>query len=98
VRLRPMEKSATNSPHGTVIDMESYTTSSIASAEDQIRPKTSSGPATTATASATPVRSSPLSEEEREKLARIRRNRNQGWMATFEEFDFLLTLVEALSR
>ena len=39
-----------------------------------------------------------LTEDERRTLARIRRNRDRGWMATFEEFDFLLDATERLSR
>ena len=39
-----------------------------------------------------------LTEDERLKLATIRRNRNQGWMPTFWETDFLLEMVEKLSR
>jgi hypothetical protein len=39
-----------------------------------------------------------LSEAEHAKLARIRRNRNQGWMATFDEFEFLLETLERVTQ
>jgi hypothetical protein len=54
-----------------------------------------------ATAKSPESRSGPtanLSDDERQKLARIRRNRNQGWMPTFEEFDFLLEVTERMAR
>jgi len=92
------------------MDMGSLRTQSTEAAEDPMPQKTPSGvaefPPTTpvdlspgATASKTiPDRSGALSADERWKLAKIRRNRNQGWMPTFEEFDFLLEIVERISR
>jgi hypothetical protein len=55
---------------------------------------------TDATASEiTPARSGVrLSDAERLTLARIKRNRRQGWMASFEEFDFLLEILERMAR
>jgi hypothetical protein len=94
-----MANAAINSPRGMVIDMESYRTSSAEAAEGPISPAIASGPAMTATAPCdTKARSGvEFSDAERSKLARIRRNRNQGWMATFEEFDFLLEMVERIN-
>jgi hypothetical protein len=44
------------------------------------------------------VRSSPLSEDDLLRLAKIRRNRRLGYMASFEEFDFLLEVIGRLDR
>ena len=94
-----MANVAPSTHRGTVIDMESYRISSAEAVEVQTSQKTASGPAGIATAPcATRDRSGLLSDAEREKLARIRRNRNQGWMATFEEFDFLLEMVEGFTH
>jgi hypothetical protein len=81
------------------LDMESLSTSLPADAAEVTRSTTASGAAdcpTPATASATTPARSGLSEAEQMKLARIRRNRNQGWMPTFKEFDFLLEMVERI--
>lgn len=94
-----MANAAENTPLGTVIDMESYRTSSPASVADRTSRPIPNGPAGIVTAPCDiPARSGVLSDAERLKLARIRRNRNQGWMPTFEEFDFLLEMVEKVSR
>jgi hypothetical protein len=91
---------ATNMPRGLVIDMESFRTSSAEAAEGPTFSKIPSGLVTTATALYdTKARSGvELSDAERSKLANIRRNRAKGWMATFEEFDALLAMVEKLSQ
>ena len=94
-----MASDAENTPRGTVIDMESYRTLSPESAEEATPRKIPSGPAGSVTEPCDiPAHNSPLSDAERLKLAQIRRNRAQGWMPTFEEFDFLLEMVERMSR
>lgn len=95
------EPGATATPRGMELDMGSLSILSPAGAEARTASKTASGPVecrTPATESATIPGHSGLTDEERMKLAKIRRNRAHGWMPTFEEFDFLLTLVEALTR
>jgi hypothetical protein len=48
---------------------------------------------------ATPAHSGAhLSDDERIRLAKIKRDRRNGWMASFDDYDFLLSLVERLSR
>jgi len=90
---------ATNSPPGMVLDMESLCTSSPAPTAGQTTKRIVSGAAPSATsAETTPARSSRLSADEEMKLAKIRRNRQQGWMPTFEEFDFLLEILERINR
>jgi hypothetical protein len=39
-----------------------------------------------------------LSDDERLRLAKIKRDRRNGWMASFDDYDFLLSLVERLNR
>jgi hypothetical protein len=94
---------ATASPRGMELDMENLSISSPVERAEVTRSKIPSGLAgcpTPATESEiTPARSGVrLSEDERTKLARIRRNRREGWMPTFEEFYFLLEIVETMSR
>ena len=94
---------ATNSRPSMELDMESSRTRSTGSAEVPTVPRTQAGPVegmTDATASEiTPARSGVrLSDAERLTLARIKRNRRQGWMASFEEFDFLLEILERMAR
>jgi hypothetical protein len=85
------------------LDMESLSISSPAERAEATPLKTPNGLAdcpTPATESAiTPARSgASLSEDERAKLAQIKRNRRAGWMPTFEEFDALLAMLEKLDR
>ena len=94
-----MANAATNTPRGTVIDMESYRTSSPESEADRTQNSILSGAAGNVTEPcATKGCNGLLSDDERLKLAKIRRNRSQGWMPTFEEFDFLLEIVERGNR
>jgi hypothetical protein len=83
-----------------VVDMASLSTELHPPMEAPTLSTIVSGDAPTVTASATiPARSGArLSEAERMELAKIRRNRNQGWMATFEEFEFLLSTLERVTR
>jgi hypothetical protein len=98
-RLGKMANAAENTHLGTVIDMESYRTLSPAPTADRTPKPIPSGPAGNVTEpSVTPDRSGVLSADERWKLAKIRRNRNQGWMPTFEEFDFLLSIAERVNQ
>ena len=75
-------------PRGMALDMESLSTSLLSGEAAPIRSQTASGDAG-ARRDATPgeitqARSgAQVSDAERLKLARIRRNRNQGWMASF---------------
>ena len=93
---------AINMPALTVLDMENLRTESTAGEAGATPKPTLCGhvvdtiPATEKPI--TPARSSPLSEDEQMKIARIRRNRLHGWMPTFWETDFLLEMVEKLSR
>lgn len=92
-----MANVAESTPPGTVIDMESYHTSSPEREVEATPPRTQSGLASIVTAPCgTKARSGVLSDAERTKLAKIRRNRNAGWMPTFKEFDFLLSLTERI--
>jgi hypothetical protein len=98
-RFGKMANAAENTPRGTVIDMESYRTSSLESEGDQTPRPIPNGPVSIVTEPCdTKAHSGALSDAERLKLAKIRRNRNLGWMPTFEEFDFLLEVVERMSR
>jgi hypothetical protein len=94
-----MVNAAKDTPRGTVIDMESYRTLSPAPEEAQTPQPIPSGPAGVVTAPcATQGRNGALSDADRLRLAKIRRNRNQGWMPTFDEFDFLLDALERITR
>ncbi len=93
-----MANAVENTHRGTVIDMENCRTSSPGSEAVQTFPRTANGPAIGAIGkSATPDRSSLLSDADRIKLARIQKDRRLGWMPTFQDFDFLLEMVERLS-
>lgn len=95
-----MGNAATNSPRGTVIDMESYRTSSPEAGEDRTLPRIANGPAGVAIEPCvTPVpNGQTLSEEEKLRIAKIRRDRRHGWMATFDDCDFMLAMLEKLTR
>ena len=94
-----MTNAAEDTPLGTVINMESYRTSSVEAAEGQISPRIASGLASTATAPCdTKGRSGALSDDERIRLARIRKDRRLGWMQSFSDVDFLLDLLERIVR
>jgi hypothetical protein len=96
-----MANDADDSPLGTVIDMESYRTSELASAADQTPRKTRSGPAGIVTepyATPDPNGAGLVSEMEKVEIAKIRRNRDAGRLPTILECDFLLGLTERLTR
>jgi hypothetical protein len=103
VNLRnPTENAATDTPRSTVLDMESLRTQSTESAEGPTSLTTFRGPVArpiSATGDETiPAHSGALSDKERIQLARIKKDRRNGWMPTFTDFDFLLELTERLSR
>jgi hypothetical protein len=79
-----------------VIDMESYRTESTALTGEVTKPQTCSGPAGSTTASAIPARSLPLSAAEAFLLARIRHDRERGYMVSSCDVDFLLELLGRL--
>ncbi len=94
-----MENDATDSPHGTVISMESLRTSSRADAQDQTRMRIRAGVVASATAtSCTAARSFPLSADEEQHLARIARDRANRFMVAAPDVDFLLDVIVRLSR
>jgi len=86
----------TNSQPGRDGTTANSTTCCTGPTEAATKPATFSGLAGSTTGSDTPGPSSPLSDDERWKLARVRRNRRFGWMPTMEECDFLLELLGKL--
>lgn len=82
--------------------MENSCTSSPAPTAEATRLKTASGDAaekTDATPGAiTQDRSSPLSADEEQKLARIRKDRANRFMVSVTDVDFLLEILERLNR
>lgn len=87
-----------SSPLGPDGIMENSTTKSSVPMAGQTLPRIALGSVGNITALPTEGHNSHLSDDERLRLAKIRRNRNQGWMPTFEEFDFLLEIVERGNR
>ena len=84
---------------GTVLEKAISPTSSTEPKDQETLNLMFSGVVGRVTPLATPALSGArLSDDERLKLAKIRRNRSQGWMPTFEEFDSLLAMVEKLKR
>ena len=59
---------------------------------------TSSGVAASATSDGTTARSSPLSADEAQRLARIRKDRANRFMVSAPDVDFLLEILERLER
>ena len=91
------ESAATDSRDGTGSSTESSAIASMVRSET-IQPTTSFGVVATATASATPARSLPLSDEERKRLFRIARDRGNRFMVSAVDVDFLLDVIVRLSR
>jgi hypothetical protein len=91
-----MENDATNLPRGMVIDMGSCHTLATAPTE-MTRSNLSSGVAASATASATPDPSSPISADEGQRLARIARDRANRFMVSGPDVDFLLDVLARLN-
>lgn len=92
---------AINSPHGTVIDMESLSIASPAPTAEVIRSTTASGDAE-ANRDATPgaitrAHSSRLSEADEKNLERIRKERRNGFMVSLADVDFLLNVIRRLT-
>lgn len=94
-----MANAATNSPPGTVIDMENLRTESTAAAEERTRRRIRAGLVGSATAqtSSTPDRSSLLSADETRTLARIAQDRRSGFMVSGPDVDFLLEVITRLT-
>ena len=89
-----MADDATNSPRLTDSDMESLRTSTHAVEEGAIRPRIRAGHVATATANAcTSDRSSPLSADDEQRLARIRKDRANRFMVSAPDVDFLLEIL-----
>ena len=84
---------------GTVLEKAICPTSSTEPRGRETLNRTSCGVAEDTTKSATPDRSGQtLSEEEKLRIAKIRRDRRHGWMATFDDLDFLLEMLEKVGR
>lgn len=94
-----MENDATNSPGGMVLDMESLRTSSPAAGPVLIRRKIRAGLAPRATAPlCTAACSSRLSEEETKRLMQIRAERRRNLLPSLTDMDWVLELIERLTR
>ena len=94
MKLNSTENAATNSPRGRDGDTENSCTSLPVRTAGVIPLKTASGDVTTATsASSTPDRNSLLSAAEAQNLARIARERREGWMVSVADVDFLLDVI-----
>jgi hypothetical protein len=96
----PTENAATDTPRSTVLDVESLRTNSTGSAEAQTRSQMScthvERPISAIAAEIIQGQRGVLSDDERIRLARIRKDRRAGWMPTFADFDFLMELAERL--
>jgi hypothetical protein len=92
-----MGRDAISSRRGMDYSTENYPTASMDPSAMTLMPA-QFGVAANATPADTQVRSSPLSDDDLLRLAKIRRNRRLGYMATFEEFDFLLEVIGRLDR
>jgi hypothetical protein len=93
VRTNETEGAAISSRRGMELDMESLATSCTEPKDRETFPQIASGVAGNATAAATPGHNSRLSDEERIRLARIRKDRRLGWMPSFNDVEFLLDLI-----
>ncbi len=94
-----MASDAENSPRGMALSMESLRTLSDADAPAATPKQIPSGVAPSVTATnCTAARSSPLSAADDKRLLRIWQDRQRGWMVMGSDVDFLLEIVERLSR
>lgn len=92
-----MENDAIASRRGTDYSTANCPTS--ATEPTATTPRTEfSGVAASATKSATPDRSSLLSAAEEKNLARIAKERRNGFMVSAVDVDFLLEILERLNR
>jgi len=97
VRIRALGNAATASRRSTVIDMASCRTESTELSETTQRPG-SYGAVKNVTPAGTPARSLRLSVGEQIQLARIRSERAKGFLPSMPEIDFLLEVIERLTR
>ena len=93
-----MANAAINTQGGTALGKATSRILSTEPKDPAMSSQTFCGAVEIVTPCDTQAHSGALSDAERMKLAKIRRNRSQGWMPTFEEFDFLLSAVERLNR
>jgi len=97
VRIRALAADATASRRSTVIDMASCRT--VDTDHSETTPRTGLyGVAVNAMTNDTPARSSRLSVGEQIQLARIRSERAKGFLPSMPEIDFLLEVIERLTR
>jgi hypothetical protein len=96
------ESAATDLPLGTVFATASLSISSPARTEVLTTKLIASGDAevrmAVIPAAITPARSSPLSANEEKWLGRIRKDRANRFMVSAVDVDFLIQIVERLSR
>jgi hypothetical protein len=97
VKKSETESAATDSRDGMGSSTENFRTGSMEPIEMTVKP-VSSGVAANATEPATPARSSLLSDEERKRLFRIARDRENRFMVSAVDVDFLLDVIVRLSR
>ena len=88
-----MASDATDSPAGMASAKATCPTSSTAPKVQATPTKIVCGAAATATASNIPARSLPLSADEAKNLARIAKDRRNGFMVSAPDVDFLLDLI-----
>lgn len=91
------ESAATDSPHGTDSNMENFLTGSTEPIE-MIPQAELSGVVASATGNTIPACSLPLSDDEKQKLWRIARDRANRFMVSVTDVDFLLDVIVRLSR
>ncbi len=92
-----MEKDATDSPRGMGSNTENFHTESMVPHVMTHKPEPS-GAAESATPEDTQDRSGLLSKEEQRLLTRIRQDNRKGYLVSLIETDFLLDVIERLSR
>ena len=97
MRIRALAADATASRRSTVIDMASCRTVDTEPSE-RTQTTESYGAVKNVTPVDTPAHSSRLSVGEQIQLARIRSERAKGFLPSMPEIDFLLEVIERLTR
>ena len=97
MRIRALAADVTASPRLTVIDMASCRTVDTEPLE-RTRTTESYGAVKNVTPADTQAHSSRLSVGEQIQLARIRSERAKGFLPSMPEIDFLLEVIERLTR
>jgi hypothetical protein len=97
VRIRALGNVATATPRSTVFGMENYRTVATEPIATMSSPR-SYGVAGNATTNDTPAHSSRLSVGEQIQLERIRAERAKGFLPSMPDIDFLLELIDRLTR